>query len=355
MELMKNGAAYIQKQINEADGYVVISGNFEIEKTILIPSDFHLILENCYLRMADGTFCNMFTNENSYHKGKNDKNIVLEGRGNVTLDGGKFNGLSERTQLTEGMPDIYRNNVILFSRVKGFRVKNLHIRNQRWWATNFLYCTDGHIANLDFRSNPQRLGENGALIEGGLDFYKNYESICVKNSDGIDIRCGCRNILIENITGFLEDDTVALTSLCSGSMEQFFADPEESPDICNIIVRNVASASLCSQVRLLCQDGGKLYNILIDGIMDTSMYRDELVRGINSLKIGDARLYGGKAPGKDDIYNITVKNIMSRAVNAVKVIGPVGDNVKISNVNIFDGCENLIQRAGDTDNLIFNP
>ena len=29
------------------------------------------------------------------------------------------------------------------------------------------------------------------------------------NADGIDIRRGCRDIVIENITGFTEDDTVA--------------------------------------------------------------------------------------------------------------------------------------------------
>lgn len=355
MELMKNGAAYIQQQIDSAKKSVVISGNYEIEKTILIPSDFHLVLENAYLRMADDTFCNMFTNANCRNFGKKDSRIRIEGRGNVTLDGGKYNGLSERSQLQDGMPEIFNNNLILFARVDGFEIKNLHIRNQRWWATNFIYCENGYIANLDFRSNPERIGENGEIVEGGFDFYENYDSICVKNSDGIDIRCGCRNITIENITGFLEDDTVAITSTANGRMEQLFADPEKNSDICNIIVRNVRSSSLCSQVRILAQGGGKIYNVLVDGIMDTSATRDELVRGVNSLKIGDLTKYGGRDADKGDVSNITVKNIFSRAVNAVRVVGPIGENVKISNVTPFDGCENLIKRDGETENLIFNP
>lgn len=354
MELMKNGAAYIQQQIDNAEKTVTICGNFEIEKAILIPSDFHLVLDNCYLRMADDTFCNMFTNANSYNQGKNDKNIIIEGCGNVVLDGGKHNGLLERTAQKLGKP-MYWNNLILFARVNGFAVKNLHLCNQRWWATNFLYCENGHIANLDFRSTATRVGENGEIIEGGLDFYENYESICVKNSDGIDIRCGCKNILIENITGFLEDDTVAMTSVAKGKMEQFFADPEKNSDMCNIIVRNVRSASLCSQVRILAQGGGKIYNILVDGIMDSSATRDELVRGVNGLKIGDKTLYGGREAERDDLYNITVRNIMSRAVNAVKVIGPVGKNVRVSDVNMFDGCGKLIEKEGDTELLKFNP
>lgn len=355
MELIKNGAAQIQKQIDEAENCVIISGKYEIEKTILIPSDFHLVLENCYLRMADNTFCNMFTNANCRNFGKNDKNVIIEGRGNVILDSGKFNGLSEETQCKDGRPAIYNNNLILFARVNGFKIKNLHLKNQRWWATNFIYCENGHIANLDFCSNPERIDENGNIAEGGFDFYENYESICVKNSDGIDIRCGCKNILVENITGFTEDDTVAMTSMINGKMEKLFGDPEKSPDMCNITVRNVMSASLCSQVRILAQGGGRIYNILVDGIMDTSKYRSELVRGVNGLKIGDKRLYDRTEANRDALFNITVCNIMSRAANAVKVIGPVGKNVKISNVNMFDGCGKLIEKEGDTELLEFNP
>ena len=355
MELIKNGAAQIQKQIDEAENCVIISGKYEIEKTILIPSDFHLVLENCYLRMADNTFCNMFTNANCRNFGKNDKNVIIEGRGNVILDSGKFNGLSEGTQCKDGRPAIYNNNLILFARVNGFKIKNLHLKNQRWWATNFIYCENGHIANLDFCSNPERIDENRNIAEGGFDFYENYESICVKNSDGVDIRCGCKNILIENITGFLEDDTVAMTSIINGDMEQFFADLEKNSDMCNIIIRNVRSSSLCSQVRILAQGGGKIYNVLVDGIVDTSATRNELVRGVNSLKIGDKTQYGGRDADKGDVSNITVRNIFSRAANAVKVIGPIGNNVKISNVNMFDGCGNLIAKEGNTENLIFNP
>lgn len=66
MNIQKNGGAIIQEIIDSAckDGSykAIISGRYEIEKTIVIPSGFYLVLENCYLRMADDTFCNMFTN-----------------------------------------------------------------------------------------------------------------------------------------------------------------------------------------------------------------------------------------------------------------------------------------------------
>ena len=69
MEFIRNGADIIQKQIDEAKSggtnKAKISGFYEIEKTVLIPSYFYLVLKNCYLRMAENTFCNMFTNENA--------------------------------------------------------------------------------------------------------------------------------------------------------------------------------------------------------------------------------------------------------------------------------------------------
>ena len=64
MQFQKNGGAYIQQQINStvAAGrhQVVISGDYEIEQTILLPSDFTLVLDDCHLRMADGVYSNMF-------------------------------------------------------------------------------------------------------------------------------------------------------------------------------------------------------------------------------------------------------------------------------------------------------
>ncbi|MBE6965334.1 MAG: hypothetical protein E7441_04785 [Ruminococcaceae bacterium] len=338
-DFVKNGAELIQKKINEASGTVTISGNFEIEKTISIPSDFHIILENCHLRMAGNTFCNMFTNESINCDGKKDKNIIIEGRGNVVLDGGEYNGLSERTSGKNGLPHISANNMLLFAQVDGFRITNLHIRNQRWWAMNFLYCRNGYIGGIDFCADATYLDENGRLQYGlSLD---NYEAIRVKNADGIDIRRGCKNIIIENITGFTEDDTVAITSL-PGKLEKRFS-LEEDDDISGIIVRNVMSSSLCSQVRLLCQGGGKLYNVLVDGVSDTSATCPCLARGSHAVKIGDLREYAGVPQSAAEIYNINVRNVFSRAETAVLIVGPIGEH-RAESIMGFDGCIKEIEK-----------
>lgn len=339
MSLIKNGAEIIQKKIDSSENSVIISGEYEIEKTIFIPSNFHLILENCFLRMADNTFCNMFTNENCWNIDKTDENIIIEGRGNVVLDGGEYNGLSERNCGKEGRPEIYVNNVILFGGVRGFKITGMQVRNQRWWAMNFVYCRDGYIGNIDFCADDTYFDENGNL-KHKLDF-DNYEAIRIKNADGIDIRRGCRDIIIENITGFTEDDTVAVTSL-PWKIETALKRPQESDDICNIIIRNVMSSALCSNVRLLCRGGGKLYNVLVDGVFDASKESTHMTRGVFAVRVGDATPYNSRGPLADEFYNITVRNVVSRARVAVQINHPIGAYFT-DNVMIFDECDKAIE------------
>ncbi|MEE1042458.1 MAG: glycosyl hydrolase family 28 protein, partial [Clostridia bacterium] len=259
MDIIKNGAEIIQKMIDnaKADGTnkVVITGSYEIEKTILIPSNMYIVMENCYLRMADNTFCNMFNNENcSTEIGSTvegtDRNIVIEGRGNVIIDGGEYNGLSEKNHLKDGNPRITVNNILLFRNVDGFKISGLHIRNQRYWALNFYYCRNGRIYDIDFLSDYTNIDENG--VRTPYLTLENYDKVYIKNSDGIDLRVGCHDIIIENITGFTEDDTVALTGISKGDDQKLFNQVEGlSSDIYNVIIRNIQSSAYWSNVRLL--------------------------------------------------------------------------------------------------------
>ena len=79
MEFLANGGNFIQnaisKALSESKRMAKVTGNWLIEKTVRIPSDFTLILEDCHLRMADNTFCNMFTNERC----RTEKGKTIEG------------------------------------------------------------------------------------------------------------------------------------------------------------------------------------------------------------------------------------------------------------------------------------
>ncbi len=355
MEFLANGGSHIEKMIkkalSEGKKQVKITGDWLIERTVRIPSDFTVVLEDCHLRMADNTFCNMFVNENCRtEKGKTingtDRNIKIIGLGRAILDGGEYNGLSEKNSEKDGRPHICVNNLILFTNVDGFEIKDLHLRNQRWWAMNFIYCRHGKIKDIDFCANDTAILPDGKRVQG---LRENAECL-VNNADGIDLRVGCHDIMIENISGFTQDDSVACTALY-GKMEKDFAVEGLSTDLYNITIRNVNTATMHGNVRLLNEGGTKLYNILVDGVFDSSKDSSNLHNGWRAwrtLCIGSETPYGERHSTKDETYNITIKNIYSRAHSAVVVDGCVA-HLNLDNINGFDGCENILLNRGDID------
>ena len=341
---IENGSEYIQKLISDAVDKsirsVTVTGNYIVDKAIRIPSDFTVILKDCHLIQAEGCFDNVFVNEQSgTEKGKTpegcDSNIKIIGEGVAIIDGGVYNGLSEKTQRKNGMPPIWKNNLILFSSVQGFEIRNISCHNQRWWAINLLFCSDGYISNIDFRANDIWIDENGDQYHG-LDRSK-YDPILVKNADGIDLRQGCHHITIENITGFTEDDTIALTAL-DGSLERQFKVEGVCCDICHVTIKNVASASFCTNVRLLNQGDIKLHDIIIENITDTSESSPYMDRGLYTVRVGDAdRMYGTRFSTAEETYNISIKNVYSRAVGAaLHLAGDIG-NLYFENINCEEG------------------
>ena len=315
IEFLKGGSAYICSKIEEAltdqSRTATISGNWEIDEAIRLPSNFTLILKNAHLRMADGVCSNMFVNE---HHGTDvgntvdgtDRNINIIGREAAILDGGKYNGLSEKNQLQDGLPPIWKNNLLLFTNVNGFRVSGISCRTQRWWALNFVYCSNGYLGNIDCCASDIAIDKNGVAYHG-LKREK-YKEVLVKNADGIDLRQGCHDILIENITGFTEDDSIALTAL-NGRLEQTFSVKGLPSDLCNVEIKNIRTAAFCTNVRLLNQGDVKLHDITIDGVYDTSDDSPYMDKGLYAVRIGDTHLYGTRHATEDETYNITVKNV----------------------------------------------
>lgn len=344
---LKNGEKVIQQLISDtkAKGQttVVLTGNYLINETVILSSNTTLLLKDCHLRLADGVFCNMFRNEHCYDtenrtRENADRNIKIIGEGRAILDGGNYNGLSERNSNKDGMPSIYNNNTVLFSNVENFEIRNLKVTNQRWWALNFLFCRRGKITDIDFLAD-YTMVENGVRVLG-LDKAK-AGLVYVRNADGIDLRVGCHDIIIENITGFTGDDTVALTAL-PGKKALEFAVQGEPIDIYNVTIKNVMSSSFHTIVRLLNQGASKIYNILIDGVTDTSLNCEYYKgRGVACVRIGDQHLYGERNSTKDETFNIAIKNIYSRGNAAVNLVGEM-TNVKCENIFGFDGCPVLI-------------
>ena len=348
-EFLVGGTAYIKEKINEAvaneSRTATISGCWEIESEIHLPSNFTLILKDCHLKLADKTFCNIFVNENhGTEHGKTiagtDRNINIIGIGEAILDGGKYNGLSEKNHSRDGMPPIWKNNLLLFTNVDGFKISGICCRNQRWWALNFIYCANGYIGNIDFCACDIAIDENGEEYRGLIR--ERYAEVLVKNADGIDLRQGCHDITIENITGFTEDDTVALTAL-NGSCEKAFGVEALPSDLCNVVIKNIRSASFCTNVRLLNQGDIKLHDILIDGVYDMGDVSPYMNHGIYAVRVGDTKMYGTRHATADETYNITIKNVRGGQEYVIALAGQMS-NLTTYGIEAFNGAKMLLDQ-----------
>ena len=92
---------------------------WEITETVRLPDDIELIFDNAHLRLADGVYGNMFANQNlgtllGQTPAGEQRNITLRGIGSAVLDGGRYNGLSERSCSKEGLPHISVNTTLFF-------------------------------------------------------------------------------------------------------------------------------------------------------------------------------------------------------------------------------------------------
>jgi len=274
---------------------------WNITKAIELHTGSVVILQSSCLRLADGVYCNIFKNSNGRKEIAKTKqgrqyNIRIIGIGNAILDGGNHNGLTEKIQLTNGLPHIIENTSIHFHNVERFSIENLRIINQRHWGMTFHFCSDARISNIDFSAH------NNA-----------------PNQDGIDLRTGCNRFIIENITGCTGDDTIALTNL-DGKFERLMAVEGADVDIHSVIIRNISTYVTGNHaiVRLLNHGGRKLYNVIVENILDRSPVN--AYRVCAAVRIGEQHYYSESGPAKlGDTYGITVRNVITNARFAVFV------------------------------------
>lgn len=308
-----------------------------IQRTIKLPSNMTVKLDNCYMEQRQSAYCQMFTNTLAHEEeGKLPENeehdIKILGIGNVTLSGGKPNGLLERTSGRNGLPSIWRNHIIYFHNTRDIVIENIRVREQRWWGITFLFCRYVRLSNIDISVIPH-----------------------VSNQDGIDLRRGCNNFIIENITGRSGDDTVALTNI-TNLYEERWAVEGRDPDTHDIVIRNIKSDSnYCFPLRLLNHDGNKMYNISIDGIYDVSKPESKQKPGA-AVCIGSA-LYWSYRPGVlGETRNISINNISSRGEAAILISNVLSDSY-ITNIKSFGDNTDLIKTLGpkaELKNVVFD-
>lgn len=306
---------------------------WDLPKAILLYTGSCVVLDNCFLRQSDDSIDNIFRNSicrtpDGTKKENRQYDIRIIGIGNAVLDGGKYNGICEKNWIEKGV-DLYGNCLIHFQNLERFSVENITLSNQRYWAMCHHCCSEGRISNITLNAWGDR-----------------------PNQDGIDLRYGCHGILIENIMGYSGDDVIALTCLNDRDGTMLVEGMDSS--IHNVIIRNVQAAGRERRgiVRLLNNFGRKLYNVIIENVIDLSTpgdnWRDGSAVRINDLAYirdeNDIARFG-------DTYNITVRNIVSRCRHGFFASATL-ENVLIDNVQMHgDGGTAMLLRAGVYKNL----
>ncbi len=328
-----------------------------LHSAILLRDNTTLELENCRLKLSDRCRDNFMRTANC-GLGITDvrpmRNIHVRGVGGAVLEGAdrpRATGdgaktLGHRTYGTDaGVPGReqsgdWRNIGILMAFVEDFSIENLIIRDSHCWAISLERCAEGRLRDLRFASS-------GFIVVDG-------ERQTVLNQDGIDLRMGCHDILIENVSGYTGDDLIALTAIArdSGAAGGTGTTMVTAPvsrgdgldDIRHVIIRNVCGHCQGGHhiIRLLNTAGVGMYDILVDGLVDTSP--DDL-QCRAAVTIG-ADGYGGIAP-LGDTTRIVIRNVVSRARNTIMVNGSLTDSI-ISGVIRHGGAGDVLTAgAGD--------
>jgi len=329
-----------------------------IDEAILLPANTTLILENCTVKLSDASRDNFIRSANcglGITHIEPIENVHVIGLGHAELvgadhprsTGDSAKTLGVRTYGTdagkEGESQVgdWRNIGVLFAYVNHFSVRGLTIRNAHCWAMSFERCAFGQIREITFQAEEKR------EIDG--------KPVQILNQDGLDLRKGCHDILIDTILGCSGDDSVALTAIRSeirpdGMLEKTEVSGSRTDgrenDIWNVTVRNVIShASGGHQiVRLLNASGIRIHHVTVDGVIDNSP--EDGIRDRAAVRIGDSNpAWGGVTP-LGDTYAIIVTNITSRSKAAVLIAGSLADSI-ISNVlNLNPDCEEVTYESG---------
>jgi len=380
----ENDNEKIEKAVAERgkDGFVVLEPKTDgtpwiLDRAILLPENTFFIVRNCKIKLSDSCRDNFFRTANcgmGIDVPEKIRNIRIIGEGRAILEGAdhpravgdstkilanpcpytdedlcKYADWVDEDRRKSGILNFadkhgrsygtdagkegesqfgdWRGIGILFANVEDFQIENLRIVESHGWGISIEAGSYGRISKIDFDARMSK------KIDGML---QNME-----NQDGIDIRNGCHHITISDITGMTGDDVIALTaiarrdlgfqsggSLCSTHVMNNDWENRVS-DIHDITIKNVMATSYHCWVARLLSVETKIYNVIIDNVIDTC-------KQDNSVHIGTIYLnkngYGAtRNKAVEYLENIIVSNVISAGRFGVRVGGFVKRSI-IENV-----------------------
>lgn len=314
-----------------------------IDSAILLPSNTRLELHDCRIKLSDRCRDNLMRSANcglGIQEIPPLRNIHIRGVGQAVLEGAdrpRATGDGAKTLGTqtygtdaqvagESQKGDWRNIGILLAYVNDFSIENLAVRDSHCWAISLERCAQGSLRGIDFASSQIK------VIDGARQ--------TILNQDGIDLRMGCHDILVEDITGYSGDDLVALTGIpgasrSNGSLGSTMVSAAVDrgggqDDIHHVTLRNIRGYCRGGHhiVRFLNTSGIRLHDVTLDGLTDTS---PPGARCKAALKIGDNNPRWGGVTPLGDTCRITIRNVASRAQHAILIAGSLADST-IENV-----------------------
>lgn len=403
-----NDAEVINEAIKnrDKDGIVIIPPRksareserdwWSLDSAILLPENTTVILQNCKIKLSDKCRDNFFRTANcgmGIEMPEKIQNVHIKGVGRCVLEGADhpratgdgskiiscpapYNA-EDLCRLADWIPDErrepdkvdfwdwhghsygtdagkegesqygdWRGIGVLFANTENFSISNLHIAYSHGWGISLEACTNGRVEKIDFYARMYK--EIDGLLQN------------LENQDGIDIRNGCHNIFISDITGVTGDDVIALTAIAAGgdyrpggslkSTHVMHNDwSKRDRNISNITIRNVTAFShYCYIIRLLAA-GCTVKNVVIDGVIDTA---DDEARSLVGINLG-CNEYG--AAGVDSISNVTISNVICKSHDTIAVGGYVRDVMVNNVINTAENGNIIAEWPGSgVKNLVMN-
>ena len=282
-----------------------------IDEPILLPSNFTLVLDNCHLKLSPNAACNIIRNENLYREGYKtlageQKNIRIIGKGHAVLDGEGHNDVFEWSSKKDGRPSVYVNNLILLHNVDGFEISGLTLKDQRWWALNLLYCSNGTVSDITFRTDSR-----------------------FSNQDGINLRVGCHHVTLERLFGTSGDDFIALSAI--GNPVDYIVEGKNT-DIAFVNIRDIIASSMHEAIiSLRANDSHNVHHISIENVMESN-YGNENVLPYTTVLLNQGAFYA-KHPGlHGSMYHINIKNVYTKSGGTAITLGNTLVDSTIENV-----------------------
>ncbi|WP_353719475.1 glycosyl hydrolase family 28-related protein [Dyadobacter sp. 676] len=226
----KDDSRTLQRAIDQAvkkgtNRVEIPAGHYVISSPLLIPSNFTLIADSkAHIELKKSS--------NQYLLRNRD---IVNGNENIKIFGGKWNG-NAWTQ-TRTIRDRVGNSDFCFGfffyKVKNLEVGKLQIDSTRSWGIAYMECDSVYVHDIRFQQNPFR----DARFTSAL------------NHNGDGVTGGGNNVLIENISGFTNDDLVAFAS--GGASFQGKMSPFPPRDYRNITVRNIFPENIYDSIPAL--------------------------------------------------------------------------------------------------------